>query len=475
MKKDYISLICAIVMAGQCAWGADITVGGLNYNLLDAGAGTCALAAGEYKGDLVIPDEIEFKGRTLKVVSVENEALYNLPELVSVSIGKNVETFGNYSFTGCTALEKLVIPANVDGFGSFSFRNCGIRELEIEPGEGSLYFGTSDYDYSPAYYYSTFEKCPNLEKVTICRSIWIHDTEDRIYSKLRSPFKKCTSIKEVVCDMEYMESEMNLFQDCTSLEKVTFGPSLHGISGSAFSRCDIKDIVIPGNVEYLGTNAFEDNKNLQTLVLGEGVKRIEGFCFSNCGEGVKTLVVPSTVEDGYFRGLDGVKDLTVNTNGTLTLDGKQLEIVRYGANVETLNPGLLGLAADLREIHVGALEPPLTYKNYGFTPQQYLNTTLYVPFQSVEKYKEANIWKNFWGIEGEEYVGGVEGVLNDANLMVNVSGNTLAVESVTGSECAVYNASGSVLGRGRALEVSGLTAGVYIVTDGIATRKIMIR
>lgn len=473
MKKIFLSLLCLTVMGVQGVMAADITVDGLNYNLVDAES--CALTAGDYKGHLVIPDEISVKGRTLRVVSVEDEAIYKLQELTSVSIGKNVKKFGNYSFSGCTNLEKLVIPANVEGVGSFSFRGCGIRELEIEPGEGSLYFGTSDYDYSPAYYYSTFEKCPNLEKVTICRYIWIHDTEDRIYSNLSSPFKKCTSIKEAYCDASNLPREMNLFDGCTSLEKVTFGPSMGGIPGSAFQSCDIKDLVIPGNVGYVGENAFAFNKNLRSIIIGEGVKKIDGFCFSECGEGVKTLVVPSTVEDGYFRGLDGVKDLTVNTNGTVTLDGKQLETVRYGANVETLNPGMLGLAADLKEIHVGALEPPVTYKNYEFTPQQYLNTTLYVPFQSVEKYKEANIWKNFWSIEGEEYVGGVEGVRNDGDLMVNVSGNTLAVESMTGGDCAVFSASGSVLGRGRVLEVSGLTAGVYIVTDGIATRKIMIR
>lgn len=471
MKKDYISLICAIVMAGQCAWGADITVGGLNYNLLDAGAGTCALAAGEYKGDLVIPDEIEFKGRTLKVVSVENEALYNLPELVSVSIGKNVEKFGNYTFTGCTGLEKLVIPANVRGFGSFSFRNCGIRELVVEPATSSISFAMCDYKSGPVEYYATFLKCPNLEKVTICRDIFMKETVDKLVKSAVSPFYKCATIKEVYCDMGQIG--YSTFGYNTSLQKLTLGPSVRRIEEMAFSSCDISDLVIPGNVSFVGENAFSFNKNLKSLVVEEGVEQVYSFCFSNTGDGVKTLVVPSSITYGDFNGLEGLRDLTVNSNGKVYNRAVGLETLRFGENVNQVAPLVCRFATDLKEIHVGGLEPPRVTEE--FTPQQYLNTTLYVPFQSVEKYKEANIWKNFWGIEGEEYVGGVEGVLNDANLMVNVSGNTLAVESMTGSECAVYNASGSVLGRGRALEVSGLTAGVYIVTDGIATRKIMIR
>lgn len=471
MKKDYFALICAMVMAGQCAWGADITVGGLNYNLLDASAGTCALASGDYKGDLIIPDEIEFKGRTLKVVSVENKVLYNLQELVSVSIGKNVENFGNYSFTGCTSLEKLVIPENVRRFGTFSFRNCGIKELVVEPSTNSISFGMCDYNNSPAKYYATFSKCPNLEKVTFCRPVFIKETIDNLYGKIRSPFYGCTSIKEVYYDTYQVDDDA--FGYNTSLQKLTLGPSVGLIGYRAFSNCDIKDLVIPGNVKSLRDRAFEDNKNLKTLVLEEGVTEIRVFCFSGCGEGVKTLVVPSTIENGYFRGLDGIKDLTVNTNGTLTFDCKLLETVRFGESVETVDPSDCAFATDLKEIHVARLDPP---KATGeFIQSQYLNATLFVPFQSVEKYKEANIWKNFWGIEGEEYVGGVEGVCNDDNLIVSVSGNTLAVESVSGSECSVYNASGIVLGRGRLIEATGLSAGVYIVTDGIATRKIMIR
>jgi len=471
MHPEDISLICAIVMAGQCAWGADITVGGLNYNLLDAGAGTCALAAGEYKGDLVIPDEIEFKGRTLKVVSVENEALYNLPELVSVSIGKNVEKFGNYTFTGCTGLEKLVIPANVRSFGSFSFRNCGIRELVLEPTTSGINFGMSDYKSSPAEYYATFFKCPNLEKVTICRPIGMKETIEQLYKTARSPFYGCTSIKEVYCDMHQIE--FDTFSKNSSLEKLTLGPSVTLIMDNAFSYCDIRNLVIPGNVISVRQSAFRNNENLQTLELGEGVREFGSFCFNDTGDGVKTLVVPSSVTEGSFTGLVGLRDLTVNSNGKLYFQSPVLEIVRFGESVETVDPSDCAFATDLKEIHVARLDPPRATGE--FIQSQYLNTTLYVPFQSVEKYKEANIWKNFWGIEGEEYVGGIEGVRNDGNLMVSVSGNTLAVESGSGSECAVYNASGSVLGRGRALEVSGLTAGVYIVTDGIATRKIMIR
>ena len=80
---------------GVCGYASDFSVDGLNYTLLSATDQTCALSAGDYKGELVIPDEVTFKGRNLKVVSVEDEAIENLPELTSCKIGKMSLRSGN--------------------------------------------------------------------------------------------------------------------------------------------------------------------------------------------------------------------------------------------------------------------------------------------------------------------------------------------------------------------------------------------
>ena len=51
----------------------------------------------------------------------------------------------------------------------------------------------------------------------------------------------------------------------------------------------------------------------------------------------------------------------------------------------------------LESIVCYAQEPPTSPE---FTNAQYLNTVVKVPNSSLEKYKEAEVWKNFWNLEG---------------------------------------------------------------------------
>lgn len=86
---------------------------------------------------------------------------------------------------------------------------------------------------------------------------------------------------------------------------------------------------------------------------------------------------------------------------------------------------------------------------------------LYVPEESIDKYRAADQWKDFSNIIG---LAGVDDVTNDSEVAVNVTGNTLVVEGADADEMLeVYNAAGAAVYRGPATTVALPGAGIYIV------------
>lgn len=136
----------------------------------------------EYRGTVVIPEEVTYMGRTRKVTSIGNSAFQECSGLTSVSIGNNVTSIGDYAFSycsgltnliignsvtsigtnafyGCSSLTDLTIPNNVTIIGEDAFLNCyGLTSVKI--GNGVTSIG-----------WRAFGGCSNLTSLTIGNSV----------------------------------------------------------------------------------------------------------------------------------------------------------------------------------------------------------------------------------------------------------------------------------------------------------------
>ena len=153
MQKRVLSfsLFMISLLSSQRTYAYDFELNGFYYNLNSYDL-TVAVTYGEklYEGDIVIPESISYKGKTMEVVSIGNSAFKNCISLSSIKFGGSIKYIEEHAFEGCSNLSKLSIPSNITHLGNSSFYNCSnLKELTIEDSESPLRFGTNG-EYSPS-------------------------------------------------------------------------------------------------------------------------------------------------------------------------------------------------------------------------------------------------------------------------------------------------------------------------------------
>ena len=78
----------------------------------------------EYQGNVVIPEEVTYGNKTLKVTSIGVFAFSNCSGLISITIPNSVTTIGGGAFQGCSGLISITIPNSVTSIGGGAFYLC---------------------------------------------------------------------------------------------------------------------------------------------------------------------------------------------------------------------------------------------------------------------------------------------------------------------------------------------------------------
>ena len=86
----------------------------------------------EYTGNVVIPEEVTYMSRTLKVTNIGEHAFQNCSGLTSVTIGNSVTSIGEGAFGLCSSLTYITIPNGVTSIGVSAFNGCrGLTSVTI--------------------------------------------------------------------------------------------------------------------------------------------------------------------------------------------------------------------------------------------------------------------------------------------------------------------------------------------------------
>lgn len=198
--KNLITFLLSLVTA-FAAGAVTFSVDGINYNLLSSKDLTCEVIAGDYSGDIVIPETVSYGNREITVLNIADQAFYKCAGITSVKLPNTIRVIGKNAFFGCSGLTSLSIPGSVSQIKK-GFAGCGIRELRFETlipwetGWHSLEFGEATDGQTARL--KIFESL-NLEKLYIDRAIPMANTGSAYdhYSSIAAPFKYMNTIKEV--------------------------------------------------------------------------------------------------------------------------------------------------------------------------------------------------------------------------------------------------------------------------------------
>lgn len=111
----------------------DFTVGGICYSINDSdGRDACKVVRGHqaYAGDIIIPSEVMYRGKTYRVVSIAEKSFAGCRGLKSIKIG-GLTSIGESAFADCKGLTRVHL-SNITHIGSKAFSGCtGLTDLRM--------------------------------------------------------------------------------------------------------------------------------------------------------------------------------------------------------------------------------------------------------------------------------------------------------------------------------------------------------
>jgi hypothetical protein len=154
------------------------------------------------------------------------------------------------------------------------------------------------------------------------------------------------------------------------------------IGGSAFSGCSgITSVTIPNSVTNIGGSAFWECSGLKTMRLEDGESTLTFYD-----------KFPNTIDSLYLGRNIAVKSSYFNTGEN------KLSVLSIGKYVVSLDDKMFYYCNNITKVISYATEPPVAYP-LTFTTDIYGKATLSVPGESMEKYRNADVWKKFSKIE----------------------------------------------------------------------------
>lgn len=289
---------------------------------------------------------------------------------------------GKNAFYGCSNLWRITIPANITIIDNTSFSECS--QLKTV-----LFSENSKLTIIPNAIFSGFSSLTTIE---IPDNVEIIDTKAFYgcfslqtvnigkHSKLRAinrdAFYGCSRLNSITIPASVEDIGLSAFEGCSSLISVIFekGSRIKTICGSessmhygTFAKCkSLKSIEIPANVTLIDTNAFYQCTELSSVSFEKGSKL--------------------TTINGSIA--------NVNVGAGAFSDCTSLSSIDIPATVTTIESYAFNGCNNLANIYCRPINPPkISYFSFGgISPA----ARIYVPAESVDKYKQADYWQKYY-------------------------------------------------------------------------------
>lgn len=299
-----------LALGGQSAWAQTFLHEGIVYkasgNKLETPKLTGKLKIengtepAKYEGDIVIPDEIVYNGKTYIVVDLKNAfkgqpitsfvmpntvtkisigGFQDCTELKSINLSTGLTKLEQNTFANCTSLESITVPGTLPKLDSNEFKGCtGLKKITIENGETPFTFEAGAF---------TNDAFNGVEEVYIYRQLNTPSAMDR------KPLRAAKALKKVVIGGSMTSLYDSFCEGASLLESVTFESDVTALGTASFANTAISEITLPASLTTIPSNCFSGTANLKKVQLGDAVTSIEAMAFRNSA--VSEINLPATI------------------------------------------------------------------------------------------------------------------------------------------------------------------------------------
>lgn len=187
-----------------------------------------------------------------------------LKYLTEVKLPNGITSIDNGAFQGCTHISDINFPEGLTSIGNDAFYNC--RNLsKIQLPKSVKIIGSSAFEY-------TRLNSANLENV----------------EEIGGSAFRCTKLTEIALTSAG-EIGGSAFES-SRIERVTFGPDITSIGGSAFNDNRLSGtITIPEKVTHVGWGIFENNPDVTKFIIHNKVTYIDHYAFRSSNSKLEAI------------------------------------------------------------------------------------------------------------------------------------------------------------------------------------------